>query len=405
MEKMNLSQLVVEANKSDYCLNASREVFRRKYCATIFSIRGPFTSEQTYSISEDGNRASVLIRSEEMFERIFTPFSDLIQYIKLHFEFISAAVGRKMVETINRNCVESLKMFALEDCKENVLDDLNSTFPEVIDSKFSTLSSHPLVIREDAPSLSQLFPKLNQLLIEYTRAADWSIIGDEFPNLKCIHVNLPKMAVAELPNETFVLNLTRNSPELVHFSVKHTTLSLLNEIHDTLPKLDCLELHYLANNYSNSNGDPILFDNVVTLIVYEDKSVERIPEKIHFPQIKQLTLNLQPEFTDTWLDFIKEQLNQTINTFNLTVGILTNEHLLTIPVILPHLQNVIIRCGTDFTANEIMTFLGRCEYLLKAEFVIQMEKLELDALRSKLLGKWKYGIHPAKRRVKINLQR
>lgn len=402
---MNLSQLIVEANRTEYCLNASREVFRRKYGATIFTIRGPFVSEQTYSISEDRNRASALIRSYAMFERIFTPFSDLIQYIKLQFEFIDATVGQKMVKTINSNCVDSLKMLTLEGCKGNVLDALNSTFPEVIDSTFSSSSSHRLVIQKGAQTLNSLFPKLNQLLIEYTRASDWSIIGDEFPNLKCIHVNLPKMAVAELPNETFVMNLTQNSPELVHFSIKHTTLSLLKEIHDTLPKIDCLELHYLANNYSNSFGDPILFDNVITLIVYEDKSDERIPEKIHFPQLKQLTLNLQPEFTDTWLDFIKEQLNQTINTFNLTVGILTNEHLLTIPVILPHLQNVIIRCGTDFTANEVMTFLSRCKYLLKAEFVIQMEKLEMDVLRNKLLGKWKYGIHPAKRRVKINIQR
>ncbi|XP_055310969.1 uncharacterized protein LOC129573863 [Sitodiplosis mosellana] len=408
LENMNLSQLIFEVNKNVNCLNASREMFHQKYQSTIFTIKGPFVNDEKYSISEDKNRANAIIRSYSMFEKILKLFGDMVQYLAIHFESIDTLIGRKIVKLVNSNCVDSLMMLTLEDCKENVLDDLNSTFPAVVASAFSSSSWRRLVIREDTPTLNELFPKLNQLQIEYTRASDWKMIGDEFPNLTSIHVNLPKIKVAELPDETFVVNLTRKSPEIKQFSIKHSSLSLLKEIHDTLPKLDHLELHYFANNYSNLDDDlniTIRFDNVISLTVFEDKSDYKTPEKIHFPQLQQLRLNLQPEFTGTWIDFINEQLSQTINSFDLSVGILTNEHLLTIPVILPNLQSTIIRCGTDFSANEIMAFLGNGEFLQKVEMVIQMEKTQQNILRSKLQRNWKYSINPAKRRVQIMLER
>lgn len=402
---MALLNLTIEAEKTENCRNLARDVFQRKYKETIFTIMGPFVNDVNNEISEDDKRSAVILRSFSMFKKVFNVFGNLIQYFKIYFDYIDSAIGQEIVKYINECCTDSLKMLTLEDCKENVLDDLNKTFPNVLESTFSISSSQKLVIRENTQPLNELFPALNQLQIEYTRASDWKKIGYEFPQLKCVHVNLPKLKVAELPDETFVVHLIENSPEIKHFSIKHSSLMLLKEVNEILPQLDNLELHYLAKNYSNFCGDTINFENVIGLTVFEDQSDYKIPEKIHFHRLEQLTLNLQPEFTDTWIDFISKQLNQTITTFNLTVGILSNEHLLNIPIILPNLETVVIRCGTDFTAGEIMTFLSKSEHLKNVEMIIQMEKIEVSNLRSKLQGKWRYAIHPARRRVKINLER
>lgn len=366
---------------------------------------GPFVNDEKFEMSEDEKRSAVILRSFSAFEKVFEVFGHLIQYFKIYFDYIDRSSGQKIVEYVNECCSESLKMLTLEDCKENVLDGLNKTFPNILESTFSSSSSKKLVVQPDTQTLNELFPALNQLQIEYTRASDWEKIGYEFPHLTCVHVNLPRLKVEELPDETYVVDLIKRSPEIKHFSIKHSSLTLLKEVNDILPQLDNLELHYLAKNYFEFCGDPIRFENVIALTVFEDQSDFRTPEKIHFHRVEQLTLNLQPEFTDTWFDFIDKQLNQTITTFNLTVGILSNEHLSNIPTVLPNLKTAVIRCGTDFTAGEIMTFLGKSEHLKIVELIIQMEKLEQNNLKSKLQGKWRYAIHPARRRVKINLER
>lgn len=398
-------ELTIAATENANCSNLIRKIFQHKYGATIFTITGPFVSDEKIAISEDKNHGSAFVRSFKIFKHLFNAFGNMIQYLKIDFEHIDPIDGQTIVQYVNKNCVKSLVMLTLEDCKASVLDDLNSTFPNIIESTFSSSPSQRLTIKEDVPSLNNLFPKLNQLQIEYTRASDWKLIGDAFPNLKCVHVNLPKTKVEELPDEQFVVNLMQKSTEINHLSIKHSSLKLLKEANDLLPELENLELHYLAKNYLDFDGDRINFDNVIGLTVFEDQSEFKIPEKIFFHRLEQLTLNLQPEFSDTWIDFIKVQLNQTIFLLNLTVGVLSSEHLLTIPVVLPNLQTAIIRCGTDFTAGEIVTFLEKSKYLKQADMIIQMENLQQEQLKGKLQGKWKYAIQPARRRVKITLER
>lgn len=365
---------------------------------------GPFTDDKENAISEDDARTVAYIINFELIIAFLGSFGELIHYIEINFEKIDESQGKAIVKMINDRTTESLCMLRLLSCKGTVLDDLKNTFPNVFVSNFSSSYTQSLVIKSDAPNFNALFPNLQCLSIEYTRESDWLLIGDEILGLTNLYVELPKLIVDGLPNEAHVEQLLTKNPQIHTLAIQHSSLHLLKETNEKLPKLRALELQCFSDNYTNYNGDPVSFKHVKFLTIHADSRQQQIPQGIAFEAIQELELYIQPEITDIWIEFINKQINSNISQLEIYTSLMSHEHLINIADNLTQLEKAIIHCGNAFIANEIITFLDKSQ-LKFVTLKIEMTKTEQNELRKKISKIWKCDVQPCGRRVLISLER
>lgn len=401
--KLSLSEIVNKSNEG--CLCVLRKVFQRKYNVTIFKLIGPFTDDKANSISEDDIRSTAYIRNFDLIKLFLKNFGEFVYFIEINFEKMDEQQGKEIVKCINEKTSESLLMLRLLSCKGCVLDELKKPFQNVVSTNFSSSYSQSLVVPTDAPKFNVIFPSLTCLSIEYTRITDWKLIGDDIEKLDFLYIDLPKEDFEGLPNENYVENLVRKNPNIHTLSIQHSSLSLLKELNEKLPKLGSLELRFLSKDYKNYQGNSINFEHVKFLTIHIDHNDDRIPDGIIFQQIQVLDLNIRPEFTDNWIDFIDTQINQNISRFELYTCLLSSEHLVEITEKLTTLEYSVISCGTQFKAIEIITFLRKIETIKNAVFDIRMTKSEQYILKSKLKKAWKCEINPSGKRVYMTIER
>lgn len=408
MEKLKLFDLIMKSTANEgYCLAAAQEVFQRRYNATVFIITGPFTDDEEYAVSEDVVHLTAYLRNLKLIGDFLESFGHFTHHIEIFFKQIQVADGKQVITDINDKSHESLYVLKLEDCKGNMLDDLKNTFTNVERLIFSSSSSQKLVVGQDAITFNLIFPKVSSLSIGYTRASDWTLIGQEFPYLNYFYVDLPKVGVEELPNSTCVENVIDKSPAVEKLSIKHSSLSFLKELNRMLPGLKSLELRLLSIDYFNYNASQpkIHFENVVSLAIQKDCQSDRVPEHIAFPEVEDVQLQIQPEFSDKWIHFIGEQLNLNISNLDISTSILSDENFLMIPEKFYNLNTVTISCGTEFKANQIVDFLQLTSSLKRMIIKIPMLTAEQIILKAELRNKWKCDIHPFGNRVMVTLER
>lgn len=400
--------MIIKSNQNDgYCLATVQDVFQRKYNATVFIIIGPFIDDEENAISEDLVHSTAYIRSWKLICEFLESFGQFTHHIEIYFKQIDVGDGKQIIHEINERCYDSLFVLKLEDCKGNMLDDLKNTFPNVVRVNFSSSSSQKLVVNQDADTFDKIFPKISSLSIGYTRASDWALIGQEFPYLSYFYVDLPKLSVEELPNTTCVENVINKSPAIQKLSIKHSTLNFLKTLNRMLPGLKSLELRLLSMEYFNYNASQpkIHFEDVRSLSIQKDCQSDRIPEHIAFPEVEDVELHIQPEFSDKWIHFIGEQLNLNISHLEISTSILSDDNFLMIPEKFYNLNTVMICCGTEFKANQIVAFLEQSSSLKMMIIKIPMETPQQMILRAELQNKWKCEIHPFGNRVMITLER
>lgn len=383
--------LKVKINKE--CQIEARREFKRKYTGAFFSISGEFVNDDKTAVQKTGYHM-FNIKNFNIIKNMLNIFGDLIQNVQISFEYIKVDEGKEIVKYLNEHCIQSLMSLVLLYCKENVLDDLKNIFPNVNSVKFSSDPMSKLKIASNSPKINVTFPNVKILELKYTAASDWVLIGDRFPRITSLHVELPERITPGRPDDTHVINLLKKNPKITTLSIRHINLKILNAASQYLLQPKNLQIRLFSNDYTNDNNEHILFESVRYLTIESTHSKEKIPKNIILKQLRELKMDVQPEFTDKWIRFIRNQLSDSIRKFELKSDTLKNEHLRNISEALPNVRMASIECTTNLSAEAIFGFIEQNKHLKRIDLRIKMEEFEQKQLQIKLQTNWDidYGL-------------
>lgn len=389
--KLQLRALLEKATTTAQCLQPALEVFRKNYSMASFSILGPFVEDGASAIVENLPK-SVTLKNFDVIKRVLKTFGEFIIKIIVSFAKFESNEGQEIVKYINNYSLKSLMDLKIRNCKDNVLDDLKSTFFNVKALTFSSDPSKNLQINIDPVTFERIFPMLESLTLQYTTIIDWAIVGEKFPQLKRLSVDLPAEKTQFRPDETHVKNLLQNNLKIEMLSIEYATMSLLNAANTILPHLKDLELRFLSKQYLNEKCDPIRFNNVKLLAIHSDHSEVEVPANIYFSQIKELGIYVEPIFTSKWSEFIANQVNKNVDKLVLMSQNLSEGPLSDTATHLPNLNIVTIRSESYCSAVDVLSFIENSKNLDKLNVFVAMKEHEQNELQLKLRNDWKYRI-------------
>lgn len=385
LNKLILDDLLAKAQASDQCFEEARNAFKIKYSSKKFYIKGPFQRDESKSIGRLPDR--VTINNLNVITNLFEIFHELISSVHISFDEISASDGKVIVKLINDEVSKSLTHLTIENCKENVLDELKSTFQHVMMLKFSTnLPNDQHSVSDNGITFGDIFPNLIVLTLGHTRVPDWKLIGNNFPNITYLSAESPMIENSNDPDETFVVELIKNSRKIIELILVEPSLVLLKMAKKKLPKLKTLTLKNISQKYANSRRD-IHFDHVKYLTIHSNGAV---PRNIVFDHLELLDLHVDSEFTEQWVVFLEAQINVGIRKLNINMENVRVRNFLNIANTLRKLKSASISCLREFSIAEIVQFVKKLKRAETINMKILMEKSQHNKLKAKLSNKWKF---------------
>lgn len=273
---------------------------------------------------------------------------------------------------------------SLEGCGGNVLDELRKPFERIGKLHFSTDQFGDLKISEDL-KLTQLFPELRILEVGHTSVADWAFFDGHFPHLFMLelHKQIPDV-------QPHVVDFLKNNTRIETLIIDHINPQLLMEVRENLPLLRSLRIVLLAED-SNQRSNTINF-NTVTKFTLESYHSIKIPDYITFDRLEELIFEIEHELTNQFFEFISKQVNTNLGKFRIWAKTISRENLLTIPVELPALKEVIIQCWSKLTADDIGQFLKMNQHLKTLDLFAYIDESEQQKLYAIISNNWDFGI-------------
>lgn len=205
-------------------------------------------------------------------------------------------------------------------------------------------------------------------------------------------------------NDENVLNFLKDNTQITTLSIGHGNLNFLNEVNGILPALKNLKLNELSEDYLNCECDP-RFEKVENFTI-ESNHNSTYPEHIHFNYLQELTLNIQPEFNEKWIEFISQRMGLNIYRLTLQSAVLPNEQILTIAEKMSKLKTAKIVCQSQIPAHAITGLIEKCDQLHTLEVDAFMDEIEEQSLQDELHSEWDmhYSFFPGGR-VKITIEK
>lgn len=393
-----LYQLLKKAASDPNSLQEARKTFKENYKWDRFIFCGPFIEDNAKAIEEDGR--FITIKNLDVIREILTTFGDMIERIDLSFKEMDATDAKQIVMQINvlHHTIETLE---LKNCKGDVLNELSNTFEKVFHLAFSSSSSDNLQIA--SKKLSEIFPNVEYLNVEDTRASDWIFIDNALPNLKEFTVDLPKQG-GDNADETQIAEFLRKNLQITKLVIKHSSLKLLNEVNEFLKNLEILQLNGLSENYLNYEGEQIHFHNIRYLKI-ESENDDKIPVRAVFHRLNDFHLQTKDNFTDKWFEYLDEHVNPNLVRIHIKSDHLAVKYLLGIPEKYTNLHFIDIKTKSQFVANDILRFLKRNKQTYGIEFSIQMDKSEEARLKNRVSAVWSLATHTSGSSTAINIAR
>lgn len=398
MDGKNLIELL---DKADECFDEVQEAFKTNYFLHKFVVTGPWVNDDfnaieeldfssvldSTSISQNGAKENikfVYLKSFNAVMSILKTFGHYITLLEIDFEDIDSNQGEKIVKFINDNGEKYFRLlseFNLINCKDNVMNDLSYNFNRVFRMTFSSSKKYKLITKEHQ-KLSQFVPNLQHFFVTHATASDWRFIDSKFEYLNEFGLVFPKSKDENIINELNISSFFKNNPQIIKFNIENVTQKLLKEANDLLSNLNQLDIYGLSDDYLNYQDDFIHFNSTKKLTVAV-KGLELL-ENVFFEALETFGLNIEPEFTSKWIDFIINQTNKHLHLFELKTINLKIEHFLAIPEKLPHTKSIFIQCKSTVTPNDIVYFVKTGKELMNLEMNINMTKQEQEKLKSDL---------------------
>lgn len=402
MDNLNFADLIETLNANANCLQEARNVFIKNYRDINFIVRSLL--DDGVGINDDHTGMSIYLNRYDVIMYILANFGDLITRFVISFENIPLEDGHQIMKRINNKISATFEWLYLYGCRGNVLDGLNA-FNNVKRLIFASNSQNEqLIIHSECDTLSRLFPRLINLVLQNPTTSDWTFIDGNIPTLVDLEIELLWNNANNIVASDAVQFLKSNV-QIDTLTIMNTDLQFIKLANDNLPQLKILNLNWLAENYLAHNCDPI------HLITVEELSVElrfddEIPEKIFVhDQLKALSLTVHLSSANKWTEFIANQVTRNLAEFRLNYDGLTHEQLLNIIKQLNHLQVLDISCKTEFVADEILDFLKMSNALAHFKFALQMNESEQNCLKENLPGNWNIEFKKVDRAVEITFKR
>lgn len=315
-------------------------------------------------------------------------FGDLIQFLDISFANITESDGIEIIGLINDNCTESLSQLHLKECFGNVLNPLNKIFRNVYIATYSTSSVNDLKIASNGLSLklSEIFPKLARLQVKIADINDWQMIGDEFPYLRSLVIDLPEPVCMDTKQPN-VASLLKNSPNINSLVMRYSSLALLKVASTSLSNLKVL--HLLDFSMCEYDGDKIYFKNVVSLDILSTCSDEQIPDKLVFNNVHRLTMRFDFRFTDRWIRFFRNLGSKTLEFLDIELDAMTTKQLLAIADTQPNIKIARIVSAMEISGDAIIGFVQRCSNLFELQIEMGLIDVnERNMLEERLHNEW-----------------
>lgn len=380
LDGINLPDLIILSTISEKCYSEARNAFNRTYSQANFIIEGPFGGSINYI------RKTVRIRNLYLTRSILRIFGDLIHFLEISFDNINELVGNEIIGLIQDSCTESLQQIHLKECYGNILNPLKKPLPNVYIATYSTSLSYDLKRNSTGLmfKLSELLPKLVRFHVKLANINDWEMIGDKFPHLRSLNVELPDPVSATQPNVESLFENSRNINSLI---IRYSSLKLLKAASTFLNNLNILEISDFA--ISEYDGEKIRFNNVSHLNILSTCSDDQIPEKLLFNKVQTLTMRLGYEFTDKWIRFFRNLGSKTVEFIDIKSDTVTSKHLIAIADTQPNIKIVTISSRTEISADAIVSFIEKSPELFKLQ--IEMGLIDVNdrqMMEDKLQHRW-----------------
>lgn len=360
-----MPDLLQAAVNSSSCYTEARNAFILTYRKANFYIEGPLVGKNSSGIYEFAKQ-TVRISKFQAIEDTLRIFGDLVHFLDISFSQINETSKKSIIEFINDNCTESLTQLHLKNCDGLTLNEFEKPFYKVKRTSFLSSSNPSNVKSKILIKLDQVFPELRSLNLKIVNVDDWSLIGNEFPNLRNLYIDLPEPTDEIYPD---LGSLFKKSQKINSLQINYISLGMLKEANNFL--LDLRKLDILVDIFDDSyDGDQIHFSNVTHLHLYSAHNNPQVPAKIVFTQLHELYLNIKESFTDEWIKFFENQQKKTIYVCQLNFGDLNNKQLITIAEKQPNIQWATINPGnaTNLTVDAIVTFIEKSKKLSLLEF-------------------------------------
>lgn len=308
----------------------------------------------------------------------------MIQFLDISFEYMDKVLGQQIGGFVTNNCTESLVEFHLRNCYGNVLDELTKSFGKVNIATFSAHATDKFVMGLKTLQLSKMFPKLRRLYVRIRTALDWKLIGDAFPHLRTVTLELPEPDHLTVPDvETFF----KSSPHINSLTMRYTSLKLLKVASKFLPQLNVLQILDFSDEHYD--GSQIQFKNVSRLNITSTQYNQQIPKKLAFYQLRLLSLNFNFDFTDQWIQPFANQASNSIDLLEIQSTALRNSHLTTIAAHQPNIKLAIILSDEKVSADAIVQFLEKSQQLSSLHMQIGLiDMTERKILEERLMAVW-----------------
>lgn len=349
----------------------------------------------------DYSKKTVRIRNFNTIQSVLFTFGDLIQFLDISFEHMDKVLGKQIGGFVTKNCTESLVEFHLRNCYENVLDELTESFGHVNIATFSTHRTDKFEIGLNTLQLSEMFPKLRRLYVRIRTSLDWGLVGDEFPHLRTFSVELPEPDRLTVPN---VEKFLKGSPQINSLTLRYTSLRLLKAASQFLSQLNIL--HILDFSDEHYEGSQIQFRNVSRLNITLTRNNQQIPQKLAFYELRMLSLNLNFDFTNQWIQPFAKKASKSIDLLEIQSTAFRDTHLTTIAAKQPNIKLAFISSDKKVSADAIVQFLEKCHQLSSLHMQIGLiDMAERQILEERLIEVWNVDYYYASNSITIRFTR
>lgn len=240
---------------------------------------------------------------------------------------------------INEFCSETLVEFNAKNSRPGSFDNMTKPFTKV---ERVTFEGQWETVENGTLGLDELFPEMRVLNLSYSYGY---VLERVFPKL--VELN------ADVTPSTDFFKFLELNPSLRQLRLETTSMELLQNVNDKLPKLEVFDFH-VPKDMPSYQGKPIEFKQVKeTSIKDTDRNIRS--GHILFKQLKKLQLAFFGDFIDVWTEFIG--LNANLDTLKITYGNLNNATLLTLASKLNKLVVVDVRCETGTPTESIVKFV------------------------------------------------
>lgn len=394
-QKLDLNDLLNVAESNKYFKEAAGMAFRQRYGAKKVWLNKPrLLTQQKLCVYS----ANIIIEDVKTSLRILRSFGGLITKLEITENKVSSdweftdkfgvyqIIYNTIMSYVNQFCAKTLKEFALVMVPKTALNQLKNPFISL-----KTLNLFSCHLSKELLPLDELFPNIQNLILNFNEIDDATVIEEHWPCLKHFEVNIDRHNIQKKHvEEILCLN-----PQLQSLKISSGwDADILRSASKFLQLIECLEIGNHFGGFSTFTGDMIHFIKLKTLkisiIGTQPGPLCTIP--LSFEQLEDFTLETNHEINETFFEFLRQ--NPTINK-------------LTIPALSDKIQTLendrfefskelinLIELDLNrftFNANQAIGFISELKSLKKFQFKIDTCD-EYDNLLVELNSGWQASI-------------